>query len=186
MFRENRKKGKEMEMMIDEKEVERTNLSLADKAICRRFLPHLSEEQKNEGIPASYAGLLELYLHYDIEAAFNHSDDLDATQNAIYDILDENDIPYETICRINVPSARKSSEIRRDWGKALSSVKNGCELSGPIDYGFSEDDICALARLHKQNRFRKKIEDLLEDCNFHTECTDFASGKYDKYLAEED
>lgn len=174
-----------MKMMIDSKEIERTNLSLADKAICRRFLPHLSEEAKNEGIPNSYTGMPELFLRADIEAAFNHSDDLDATQNAIYDILDENDIPYETICRINVPSARKSSEIRRDWSKALRSVKNGCELSGPIDYGFSEDDIRALAKLHKQNRFRKKIEDLLEDCNFHTECADFASGKYDEYLKED-
>lgn len=169
-------------MMIDSKEIERANLSLADKEICRKFLPHLTEAQKNEGIPASYTGMPEMYVHYTIEAAFTHADDLDATQNAIYDILDENDIPYETICRIDVPSARKSSEIRKDWSAALRSVKKGYELSGPIDYGFSKDDIRALAKLHKQNRFRKKIEDLLEDCNFHTECADFSDGEYDKYL----
>ena len=36
--------------------------------------------------------------------------------------------------------------------------------------------------LHQWNLFREKIEDLLEDCNFHTECGLLNEGKYDECL----
>lgn len=73
-------------------------------------------------------------------------------------------------------------EIRKDWAKALEEVGNGKDLSWDISYGFSKNDISELANLHKMGKFREKIEDLLEDCNFHTECSDFIDGKYDSYI----
>ena len=78
--------------------------------------------------------------------------------------------------------AVKAAEIRRDFATALRNVKKGWELSKAISYGFTPKDIENLAKLHKANKFRKKIEDLLEDCNFHKECADFSEGKYDEYL----
>lgn len=75
-------------------------------------------------------------------------------------------------------------EIRSDWAAALRSVKYGYELSKWIDYGFYDEDIVELAKLHKRNRFRRKIEDLLEDCNFHYECGKFADHDYDEFLAD--
>ena len=51
-----------------------------------------------------------------------------------------------------------------------------------IGWCFTDDDIKELARLHKANQHREKIESLLVDCNFITEACDFNAGKYDAYL----
>ena len=76
-------------------------------------------------------------------------------------------------------------EIREDWESALEQVKKGSDLSSKIGYGFSNEDITELAKLHKNNICRDKIEDLLTDCNFHSECSKFVNGEYDEFLKEE-
>jgi hypothetical protein len=43
-------------------------------------------------------------------------------------------------------------------------------------------DLIILGTIHKKGYFRAKIEDLLEDCNFHLECGLLADGKYDEYM----
>ena len=164
---------------------ERKKLSDADREISRMFLSHLGAAT-DEGIPDSFTGLPEIYLQADIESAFSHSDDLDATEKAVLGILNRHEISSRSVSIIDVPAARRSAEVRKDWRKALRSVKCGESLSGAIGYGFFRSDIATLARLHKANRFRRKIEDLLSDCNFHTESADFADGRYEKYLQQED
>ena len=79
-------------------------------------------------------------------------------------------------------------EIRLDFANALKNVKNGSDLSSKLDWGFGKEDLLNLMKLHKSNKFRKKIEDLLEDCNFHTECGLLYERKYDEYekLVKED
>ena len=72
--------------------------------------------------------------------------------------------------------------VRSDWEDALKSVKRGSDLSSKISYRLSDEDLSELAKLHKKNKFRKKIEDLLEDINFHQESGDFANKNYDKYI----
>jgi hypothetical protein len=37
--------------------------------------------------------------------------------------------------------------------------------------------------IHKKNKFRKKIEDLLEDCNFHSECGFLCDKDYEGFVA---
>ena len=86
---------------------------------------------------------------------------------------------------ISIDRTYRSAEIRKNWDKALESVKSGTALSGPIDFAFGKRDISELAKLHKVGKHRQKIEDLLGDCNFHTECGDFGSGIYDKYIITE-
>lgn len=79
-------------------------------------------------------------------------------------------------------SAQEEAKIRHDFAAALKKCKNGYELSSPLHWGFSNKDIFELAKLHKSNKFRKKIEDLLEDCNFHYECEKFSKNEYDEFF----
>ena len=60
--------------------------------------------------------------------------------------------------------------IRKDWNTALESVNDGCSLSAIIRWGFTQQDLIVLCALHRAGKHQQKIVDLLEDCNFHTEC----------------
>lgn len=75
----------------------------------------------------------------------------------------------------------EDAEIRLDFANALRNVKHGRNLSLKLSWCFGKEDLLNLMKLHKSNRFRKKIEDLLEDCNFHTECGLLYDRKYDEY-----
>lgn len=69
-----------------------------------------------------------------------------------------------------------------NWEAALESVEHGEMLSEEIGFGFSDEDIVELAKLHKANKCRDKIVELLVDCNFITEAMDFAEQNYEAYL----
>ena len=64
-----------------------------------------------------------------------------------------------------------------DWKKALAE-KRFSEIAQYIQWGFTKDDMKMLAKLHESGYQREKIEDLLEDCNFHTERGLFVDGQY--------
>lgn len=68
--------------------------------------------------------------------------------------------------------------VVRDWTGALENVKQGSDLSEVIGYCFSDQDLFVLCCLHEIGRHREKIEDLLEDCNFHYENGLLRDGKY--------
>lgn len=76
----------------------------------------------------------------------------------------------------------KDIEIRSDFATALKNCKRGTDLSHPLNWAFSSRDISILAKLHKSNKYRKKIEDLLTDCNFHYECGEFMQGNYAEFI----
>ena len=63
----------------------------------------------------------------------------------------------------------RENEIRLNWRESLENVKKGWELSGGIGYAFCQQDLLILLGFHKAGLFREKIEELLTDCNFHTE-----------------
>lgn len=73
-------------------------------------------------------------------------------------------------------------EIKANFLSALRSVKNGADLSINIDWALSPKDLTKLAKLHKANKCRRKIEELLTDCNFHYECGKFINKEYDEFL----
>lgn len=91
---------------------------------------------------------------------------------------------------------KKKLEIVSDWRAALDKVElwEGSELydvsviSFILDYYLSMSDIKELAIIHKEEaegcKLRDVIEVLLEELNFHSECSDFASGNYDEYLKD--
>ena len=62
-----------------------------------------------------------------------------------------------------------------------------CTICGFI-YFTKDDEIKELAIIHKEEaegcKLRDVIEVLLEELNFHSECSDFASGNYDEYLKD--
>ena len=83
---------------------------------------------------------------------------------------------------VSVDDAYKEATIRKDFVAALKAVKKGYDLSSDLRYSLSDDDLMQLAKLHKANRFRKKIEELLKDCTCHEECDLMSSGDYSKWL----
>ena len=68
-------------------------------------------------------------------------------------------------------------EIRENWDGALSVLPYG-EIARTIEWGFYREDLETLMELHRSGKHRKKIEDLLEDCNFHYECGNWHNGNY--------
>ena len=81
----------------------------------------------------------------------------------------------------------KEQEIRKDFRKAINSVNKGTSLSSKLHYSFSPIDMYNLAMIHKNgtDKQREKIEDLLEDCNFHSFNSDLSNGRYDIYIPDE-
>lgn len=116
---------------------------------------------------------LEIWLESDIKAALKECN----LKN-----LDEiRDIVNECNAKIDWQKCIQDVKIRLDFAEALRNVKQGTDLSAKLGYGFGSDDLMALMKLHKANKFRKKIEDLLTDCNFHSESGMLSEKKYDEY-----
>ena len=84
---------------------------------------------------------------------------------------------------IEIKKVKSKIEVCSDWETALKMCKRSTELSSKVMYCFSERDLKILAVLHKENKFRSKIESLLTDCNYHKESADFRNRKYDGYIA---
>ena len=75
--------------------------------------------------------------------------------------------------------------IRENFEKVFSLCETGREISGILSWSFSDKDIENLAKIHRDNpSLRPKVEELLEDCNFHTENRDFGNGEYDLYIED--
>ena len=74
--------------------------------------------------------------------------------------------------------------IVNNWKEVLTDFIIKLEnVPSAIDFALSQDDLADLALLHKTNKnLREKIEYILTDCNFHSECSDFSSGLYKVYL----
>ena len=116
---------------------------------------------------------LQVWLESDVAAALKKSklNDIDRIREIVTG--SETEIDFEKCVR--------EAEIRLDFASALRSVKDGTDLSYPLGWGFGRDDLMALMALHKSNKFRRKIEDLLEDCNFHTECGLLSKKQYKEF-----
>ena len=83
----------------------------------------------------------------------------------------------------DLPEPPTEDEIRADWEKALDAMSYG-EISRTIKWGFTPGDLRDLLHLHWGGIHRQKIEDLLEDCNFHTFCACLSEDDYDGAEAE--
>lgn len=77
--------------------------------------------------------------------------------------------------------ARRKAEIRHNFADVLSKYE-GDEIAKKLEFTLWTSDLCELAKLHKANKCRKKIEDLLTDCNFHYESAKFHNKDYTEFL----
>lgn len=133
-------------------------------------------------VPKDQLHIAYMWLENDISTILSKAENMEETFDEICGLLKES-FAYNDINEIiSLQTAYKRAEIRKDFATALRNVKNGSALSGVLGYSFSNEDIVNLAKLHKANKFRKKIENLLEDCNFHYECSLMISKDYSKWL----
>ncbi len=124
-------------------------------------------------------GKTVLWLESDLKfLCLTHS--ITELKNYVYENL-----PYDKDYiddNFNWEEIEEDAEVRKDFDFALKNCKRGTELSKVLGYSFSDEDISNLAKLHKENKHRKKIEDLLTDCNFHYESGCFADHQYNEFL----
>lgn len=182
----NEKECMEHEVLIlnQEQNMFQEEIIRLDNEIWNYFRPNDTEVISEEAIKNNYM----LWLKGDIVAILAYDPFIETEEERnkvltkIREIIDKSDLKdkvYRNLCFDNI---LKEVEIRTDYESALRKVKRGTELSHLLGYGLGRVDLYLLAELHKKNKFRKKIEDLLTDCNFHSECSDFSSGKYEEYL----
>ena len=151
-------------------------MSRLDSIIGARYLGDGSS------IPKDQLHIAYMWLENDISSSLSNADDIDKAYEEIVEILKASSM-YNSITKVvSLSKAYKRAEVRKDFATALRNVKNGSALSGILGWSFSEDDLKELAKLHKSNKFRKKIEELLEDCNFHYECGLMSAKDYSKWL----
>lgn len=145
-----------------------------DEKIWKKYHP----DYKDENRPNLQQAVI--WLNYDISHILYEFPD---SETDILAIIKKSVYGDEIIEKyLNLDKAREKASIRRDFTAALKSVKYGSQLSSKLDWSFTDKDLKVLAELHKAGKFRKKIEDLLEDCNFHSECGKFINHDYDEFL----
>lgn len=109
--------------------------------------------------------------------------DREESENKILEVIHSSKYGAEILEKnISWEGISKNVELRSDFEQALKNVKDGSDLSSDLSYCLSSLDLKRLATLHKARKYRKKIENLLTNCNFHKECGDFINGNYDEYL----
>ena len=82
--------------------------------------------------------------------------------------------------RIYFNYVEEGARVRSDWPAALRSVEKGSNLSSPVRSSFYQSDMATLVQLHKEGKFRQKIEDLLDDCEEHKFTSLLKQGKYEE------
>lgn len=122
-----------------------------------------------------------IHMEADVDFVLVEAEDTEATGARIYSTAVKTGANTEVLSEVEkmIDKGKKSAEIRHDWPAAFRRVKRGYDLSGAVGWGFYKDDLRVFLELHKANKFRKKIEDLLEDCNYHTFCGYLSEGDYD-------
>lgn len=127
---------------------------------------------------------LEMYLQADVEQAIYDSKDIEEAKEWILDLIKSASYSNEILQSVSVEKAYTAAVIRKDFHSALKSVKQGSELASKLSYSFSGNELMELAKLHKGNKCRKKIEQLLTDCNFHSEVGRLVRKEYDYFLGK--
>ena len=128
--------------------------------------------------------VLEMYLQADIEQAIYDSVDIVDAKEWILTMLMKSSFADEILNNVSLEKAYMAVVIRKDFHSALKSVKHGRELASKLSYSFSGKDLMELAKLHKGNKCRKKIEQLLTSCNFHSEVGRLVRKEYDYFLGK--
>ena len=127
-----------------------------------------------------------LCMQSDMDDLLTKAEDASAKYIELHKMIVDNSTGDSSRARL-IPvldNALQAAAIRRDWARALRGVRKSTDLGVKIGWGFSNDDLYTLVELHRKNKFRKKIEDLLEDCNFHEFCGLLSAGEYEAAITQ--
>ena len=180
--------AKEMSVRVSDnnwkKEVAQTLYELAYK---------YSDYAKNE-YPTSESwnkAVLDWQVYDDVgwiysEAYMNSGIDKQNFTKELKEILEKKGIEWDESIMSKADNRLEEAIIREDWESALGNYSVN-ELASKIGFGFKDEDISKLAELHKSGNDTMKfhIEALLDDCNFHSESSDFEKGRYDSYIKDD-
>jgi hypothetical protein len=180
--------AKEMSVRVSDnnwkKEVAQTLYELAYK---------YSDYAKNE-YPTSESwnkAVLDWQVYDDVgwiysEAYMNSGIDKQTFTKEFKEILEKKGIEWNESIMSKADNRLEEAIIREDWESALENYSVN-ELASKIGFGFKDEDISKLAELHKSGNDTMKfhIEALLDDCNFHSESSDFEKGRYDSYIKDD-
>lgn len=145
-----------------------------DLVIWKKYHPDYKEDKE----PELYQS--PMWLRIDIVAIII---DFPESEKDIISIISEMKHGKEIISAyLNFNSIRDEVKIRTNFLSALHSVECGSDLSSRIQYCLSSKDLFELAKLHKANKCRRKIEELLTACNFHYACRKFANKEYKEFF----
>ena len=85
--------------------------------------------------------------------------------------------------RDDIRECKKDAETRKDFAKAFKdSKRDALDVAYDISYCLTSKDLRKLLSLHKQNRYRTKIEELLDYCDLIGEWKCIQEKKYDEFL----
>jgi len=170
---------KELFKTIEEDEAERKK-ALFDNSkvfILKLWEIYWKGENNSEALKRLEKGkeqwFLDIWIESDVKSV------LKKTKMSAIDRVRELIAEYGVKC--DVEECMRDARTRLDFAAALKSVRSGSDLSGRLGYSFDPSDLMELMRLHRGNKFRKKIEDLLTSCNYHGESGLLCSKKYDEY-----
>ncbi len=152
-----------------------------DEVIWKHFYPNWQPDDETLTISDDNCFM---YFEEDIKCIFRDND-IDRAKEYIFEQIHlQSSAPVESYIKkhLHMDKCIDDAMIRKDFAAALRSVKHGDDLSGRLDWSFSPKDISELAKLHKAGKFRKKIENLLTDCNFHSECSMITAKQYDELI----
>ena len=161
--------------MSDIEKIEREVFRI-DNMLCRKYFgvsPELPEDRLEMAIS---------WLTDDIECILMNLSDEEESKRLkdITDIISRSDYGAEILDGVDVRRIVRSIEIRKDFDKALAETNDIEALAKTLDCSMTREDVVDLAELHANGKYRKKIEDLLDACNFHKERELLSEEKYDE------
>lgn len=148
-----------------------------DLSIWQHFHPE-DEEEKIEPHVA-YIWLKADIVNILCDDAF----DMQQAKDTITDMVQKAEYS-ETILQkyVQFDAILEEVKIRRDFKAAFDTMPVD-EIVSTCSYSFDKNDLRRLAQLHKSNKCRKKIEQLLTAANFHYECGKFCNKEYEEFIA---
>ncbi len=150
-----------------------------DIKIWNYFYPDSSDLQTEHDINLSGICLKEDIIQILSDEGIEYETAKSRIMSMIQDSECAEDILKKYIIWDNV---EKIALVKRDYFTAFKRVREGSDLTSIVGYFLSNQDLRKLAKLHKENKFRKRIEAYLTDCNFHYECGKFMQHEYDEFI----
>ena len=149
-----------------------------DEQIWEKYYPS-SEEGSKPGLHVAYIWLKNDIVHILSDKAI----DAEEAGKDILSMIKSSEYGEEILARyISMSAVMEEVGIRKDFLSAFMTIKDVSRLANKLGYALGESDLEQLARLHKSNRCRKRIERLLTVCNFHCECGKFIRKEYDEFI----